>query len=286
MKRYNTISVFLISVLAVVFSSCEKTVDNVKLPDISPVMVAQSFLEANQDTIKLYLSRSNPIFYNSSNGFSDVPNADVYISDGSTKLKLPFFAGIDQWTNGYYLSNTGGLKLLPGVDVSLKIIDANGDSIWSNCRIPDVPKYEISFLRIDSTKSEWDNTYNFDYSFKFKSLNDEAKNYYHIEAMGYYSEFGNNYYDNLYDESGDYGHYQVGNNKSTTIHYNTWNNRLDSIVFYVLNTDEAYYLYHKTAKQLSNDNPFSEPVIVYSNIENGLGAFCAFSRSQFSLIIP
>lgn len=40
-------------------------------------------------------------------------------------------------------------------------------------------------------------------------------------------------------------------------------------------TSEDHYLYNKTARQQINfgDNPFSSPVQVYSNIENGIGIF-------------
>ena len=49
---------------------------------------------------------------------------------------------------------------------------------------------------------------------------------------------------------------------------------------YLLTTDEAYYRYHATLRQSreSDSNPFAEPVLVYSNMKNGLGVFAAFNR--------
>ena len=48
---------------------------------------------------------------------------------------------------------------------------------------------------------------------------------------------------------------------------------------YLLNVDETYYRYHKTSSLISGDDPFSEPVQVYTNVENGLGCFCSFNGS-------
>jgi hypothetical protein len=43
---------------------------------------------------------------------------------------------------------------------------------------------------------------------------------------------------------------------------------------------EAYYLYHITLnRQMLDDNPFSDGVVIYDNIENGTGIFAGFSAS-------
>lgn len=44
---------------------------------------------------------------------------------------------------------------------------------------------------------------------------------------------------------------------------------------------DAYYQYFTTARaqEINGDNPFSTPVVVYSNIENGFGIFAGFTES-------
>jgi hypothetical protein len=52
---------------------------------------------------------------------------------------------------------------------------------------------------------------------------------------------------------------------------------------YLLSTDEAYFRYHRTLNQQrksSADDPFSEPVLIYSNLTGGLGVFAAFNRTE------
>ncbi|TDB68094.1 DUF4249 domain-containing protein [Arundinibacter roseus] len=52
----------------------------------------------------------------------------------------------------------------------------------------------------------------------------------------------------------------------------------------LLNTDAPYYLFHKSVQDARQDNPFSEPSLVYSNVTNGLGVFAGFNQS--TLWIP
>ncbi len=61
----------------------------------------------------------------------------------------------------------------------------------------------------------------------------------------------------------------------------------ESIEMFVvlLTTSESYYNFRKSVVQqkLSEDNPFAEPVPIYTNIENGLGVFAGYSSSIYSL---
>ena len=44
--------------------------------------------------------------------------------------------------------------------------------------------------------------------------------------------------------------------------------------------------YTSLIRQLeSQDRPFAEPVLVFNNIENGLGIFAGFNRSRDSILI-
>ena len=57
--------------------------------------------------------------------------------------------------------------------------------------------------------------------------------------------------------------------------------------FYVLlrSVSSDYYYYHSTiTRQLSaRESPFAEPVIIYNNVENGLGNFAAYSTATDSV---
>jgi hypothetical protein len=57
------------------------------------------------------------------------------------------------------------------------------------------------------------------------------------------------------------------------------------VEFFVANTDKNYYEYNRTASIRNGDNPFSEPVLTFSNIKNGLGAFGAYNMTVVRLIL-
>lgn len=55
----------------------------------------------------------------------------------------------------------------------------------------------------------------------------------------------------------------------------------------VLYISAAYYEYLKTARlhDYTRDNPFAEPLSVYSNVENGYGIFAGYSSQTFELVL-
>jgi hypothetical protein len=73
---------------------------------------------------------------------------------------------------------------------------------------------------------------------------------------------------------------------------NTSNNNPNSKVIlhkvscFVAITDKTYYLYNKSvgnSNGIYNDNPFAEPVLTYSNINGGLGAFGGYNMTKIEV---
>ena len=56
---------------------------------------------------------------------------------------------------------------------------------------------------------------------------------------------------------------------------------------HVLHLSETYYEYLKSARfhEFTQDNPFAEPMSVYSNVENGYGIFAGYSSQTFELVL-
>jgi hypothetical protein len=50
------------------------------------------------------------------------------------------------------------------------------------------------------------------------------------------------------------------------------------IYAHLLHTDRHYYLYHQSLRDSRIENPFAEPILVYTNIEGGLGVFAAYTK--------
>jgi hypothetical protein len=50
--------------------------------------------------------------------------------------------------------------------------------------------------------------------------------------------------------------------------------------------DEAYYQYHRSLFSFEGDNPFAEPVRLYSNVNGGLGVVAGFSMQRVEIEKP
>ena len=51
------------------------------------------------------------------------------------------------------------------------------------------------------------------------------------------------------------------------------------IYLQLLNTDISYYEFHRSLRQQRGDTPFTEPSLVYTNVEGGLGVFAGYNQS-------
>jgi hypothetical protein len=60
------------------------------------------------------------------------------------------------------------------------------------------------------------------------------------------------------------------------------------VEIYIANTDKAYYYYNTAIDKIrkANGNPFAEPVLTYSNIENGLGVMAGYNQSRIVVKVP
>lgn len=128
------------------------------------------------------------------------------------------------------------------------------------------------------------------------TINDPAgeSNYYQIKLVGIYefdgNEFRNREYLNktdetfLYDYSGNMVNdvFFDGTQKTFELEkwYTEWNDEIpERYEIQVSAMSKSYYDFYNSLSKYwnANGNPFAEPVIVYSNIENGLGLFATFN---------
>jgi len=270
----------LISIFTIFLVSCEKTVNNVNVPNNTPKLVCQAFISPNESILKLYLTWSKPLFGNSSTfGFTPEKNAKVVISNNNKQTQLVYYEDVNNQIF-YYWTNTSNLDIKPNDELKLEITAANGDVISSQTIVPEMAKFTLKIELIDSVADNWAFTgYSYSYTLGITSNNTYGDSYYCIAALGYVSINGLD--SNVIFEKNNYGNayykFAPGETKIITL---TNYIPVDSIKLYVLNTDAPYYFYHKSVNNFSGDNPFAEPVIIYSNIKNGLGVFSSYNKTQ------
>ena len=274
----KNIVILLIISLIPAFFACEKTI-HIDIPDNDPKPVAQAFLSPDDEYINVFLTWSVPLYHEFDWSFKDITDADVFIIKNGNKYKLDYINPQFQEENGYYEIEASKIVINPGDEINLEINTKNGIKVTGKTIIPVKPDFNLTLQKTDSMVNEGYYTYDF----KFTAKNKAEYNYYRLNAIAYYSYTNNQttYVDSsiIYTASDNPELYKIPQGNSIYIKYESYR-YIDSLKISVLHTDEAYYEYHKSIWNFEGDNPFAEPVIIYSNIENGLGVFSSYNRSS------
>ncbi len=257
----------LLRVLVLFFIySCTKTADNIKLPETKPKLVVGCFLSPQDSLITLTLTRSNPIFgahHNTINTNDAVPDADVFISDGSQTNKL-------MYDNGKYTLSQMVLPVVAGKIYTLNISTPDGNSVSATCTVPisNAPALDITFDTTGTNKKIF---------IHWQDIADETN---------YYKFFGREQLVNSFsaDTSYSWFYYTVADAFGTTggemNSEKIMNKNSLAYDFYLLNMDVHYFKYNLSLEKNTNSGLFSQGVPLYSNIKNGLGVFCSLQASH------
>ncbi len=269
-------NLFYIVLLSVVLFSCTKDA-NIDIPNTKAELVVAGFIGNNEDTTRLKLTWSSPVFYSSSNiGLSPEPNATVLLSSGGNTYTMAYD------TNGsFYTLNNSHFSTGDKVHLS---ISYNSEHISAEAIVPSDPVFVMNYLGKKSVVSDYGKQLIFNY--KFTNKNTDPNNYYRFIFVGYFSNPNYVYFDKLYISEGSYFSFAYNESQQLTINsYNHEGEKLDSIRYYVIRCNKDYYKYHKSLLDYRGDDFFTEPSLVYNNVKGGLGVFAAFSMAVDTTII-
>lgn len=269
----------LFILLASIFVSCEKDA-NIPVPVIEKMMAVTAFLEEGKN-ITLTLENVVPVFANPRQESGPVTGATVLISDGVTSEVLQEDAQI---IGTYYSTNMGFVKA--GGAYTLKITHPDYPTLTASCVVPTYlpDDAELDYVSSPNPTGETDSLRRAGLRWQDKS---GEKNYYRFAANSYMT--GNQisalfFADkNLADESKDgemlfSGLAEMGGNFSGVP------NQSLEIEFELIALDISSYKYMRTLdiSYYSEDNPFAEPVIMYSNVKGGIGIFGGIKRKTYT----
>ena len=256
--------------LFIIFVSCEKDVD-IELPAVKPQLVVFGVVSPEDTATRIQVRKSKPYFgHNSEDYFNVIEDALVKITHNKREYILPF----DEASSTYRVDSSV-LRIVPGAKYSLEVEVDNFPIATSTITIQKNVNRTLDLVSI--SENDQDMT-----EFKVKwHDNEQEKNYYRL--TGYYElvENTNEYYsggilDNdemyLFDDVNWNGEWKESNGLRTN------ESATKTVYLKLLTVDYHYYQYHKTV-WLQYDqgvSPFSEPTLIYSNIENGLGVFCSY----------
>jgi hypothetical protein len=273
MKKY-----IYIFILFPLFFACEKEA-NIDIPNSKPELVTACFVGANEDSIRLKLSWSSPIYYSSQTNLEDEGNASVVLSKGNTTYTMKW----DSTTSTYIATNTLFKK---GDEVKLEIA-YQSDKITSSCVIPSKPQFDMEYKGIIEVLQE-------DYVenqivYKFTNNNTDANNFYRILFLGYYHSVQSNttYSQNMYVKEGELFSFAAGESSDLHLYYGNYegSDEIDSIKYYIIRCSSDYYKYHSSVYNYVGDDFFVEPSIIFNNVEGGLGIFSSYNMITDTTII-
>ncbi len=275
---------YLVALLALLaFSACEKPA-NIALPSSDPKPVVFAFLSPEEPTIEVSVTLSNPIFNNkpSNSEFTVVRNALVELVDETgKKVILPFNLLDDNYSISQSL-----MPLLPGKKYKV-LVSFDAYKVYGETTILDKA---VPIKNVEATQLGRDEFDNIRYAFytRWDDIANQA-NYYRIMMESRYSWGGQDTFYSLFldqlqfDGSNDGKEMFVRNELSFSPFMMGEKNYFDC---YLIHADFSYFEYHKRRLNYFGDDPFGEPLPMYSNIKGGgLGVVSSYRKTLVELTV-
>lgn len=285
MKKYNLIYGIFISVL-LLNSGCESDA-NVTVPSTERKLVVGGFLSAEDNEHQISLTLSEPLF--SSDPFFNTTTANVTISSEGNAYQASY--DVDA---AAFVFNKSQFNIASGKNYHLKIVAENGKTVEADMTtVSDtMPSIEEFKINVDTIYSEWA-SYEYRYNLKlnWKDIAGE-KNYYRLTANRLVKYFGA--IDTTIEPIEEFNSFTLkddlgkdGQILSSTLKFDDYslNNETVGFEIVLMKIDVNYYNYYKTLNNYAGEDPFAEPVILFSNIQNGLGVFSNFQSIKIRRIL-
>jgi hypothetical protein len=273
MMKYKSFINMMLLVFILTGYGCEKYISYVDPPAFEQKLVITSFISPSDTVSNIYVTSNQPLYF-----FNEQIEEPGYvtgsISDGTTEIQL------DTTSSGLFF-RSDQMPVISGKTYTLKVSGSKGLFAEATTTIPKQHKMMIS---VDTVTIIPENQLNI--IGEFTDIPDE-RNYYSVagrftifntidgsETNIYKGVvwFGETY---LTDTDADSDN-KIKLNGSVYSSYNDYDSAFLSI--YLMNTEEAYYLYHTSILESEDrENPFSEVKPVYSNIIGGFGIFTSYT---------
>lgn len=292
----------LLFITAIIIVSCEKTIEFNGTVEEPKIVINSIFDNSKNLTVSVAESRS----IMDGKSLRILSNAVVKVSDGTNEHTLLFVADKNIFESGF--------KPKINKKYSITASYPGYSSISSSSYCPDTVKQVTHTVSSYRKNSELRNKYNIE----FNDLNPNKENYYLITvdniAPGKEDEFDNNiqirsndnnivnrdpysdedeeYFDYLLisDNNFEDGKISVNFSVRTTESYlkpdesSNFYNYYENLNVYHLTYEAFQYIKTLELYPDSKDNPFAQPVQIYTNIDNGLGIFAGTGRRKVNLL--
>jgi hypothetical protein len=283
MKNRIYIPAFAALLLLSFFSSCERDA-NVDLPEIDPKLVLVSFITPQDTLITATLTRSQPIFQAyDPNANQPVSNAVITMSGNSGSVQLLYNATLEKYT-----APIAALPIVAGATYTLTATTPSGESVEAQTTVPVNNGISGFSVTINDSLIEYPFSVQLSTQLTFV-MNDfpAEENYYRFfSAIVIRDTLTNDtnsvrFMSQLFSDNNQDGQSIQSILQGTWSEYDpTGSRKVVGYDFWMFNANLDYFRYHKSLYNYAGDDPFSEPVLIYTNVKNGLGVFAAANGSK------
>lgn len=257
------------------FASCEETA-NVDVPEADVVLVLSSFITPQDSFIRVKVSRSIPVFGPVNNTNPNVSDATVTIYGNSSSVQLNYNA-----TYEWYEIPTTVFPVNVGNEYHLVVTEPGGLQADAYTTVPLAPpSFTCSANTIVYSSYEREARFTISVSDPGGTNNYYRFNPYNMvySTWNLDSTLENGYWNwTLFSDANEDGSTVTETASSWYSNYNG-----DSVLAYyayLFNCNYDYYRFHQSIYNYTGDDPFSEPSLIYTNVNEGLGIFAAANAS-------
>jgi hypothetical protein len=282
----------LLLALVCLLAACEKEVTSLNLPAQASQLAINAFISPQDTVVEVAVYESKPVFGERPGGVSDlIRDAVVTLSDGEKTVALTLPGNVPFASSRNYHVMARDFPIEAGKTYFLRVSTPDGRLATAQCTVPAAPPVpEMRFnVPVDTAASGTPGYREYTGALYWQDPAGE-ENFYRVDADINYVRTDNRGV--VYD---DWRQVYWSDGKSTTFSdarldgaqfsspettFTVVRDYHDSITLYayLLHTDRGYFEYHRTLRANTDSNPFAEPVLLYTNVEGGLGVFCAFNR--------
>jgi Domain of unknown function (DUF4249) len=267
-------------------------IDPSELPSTDSRLVLSCYISPQDTVIAAKLTETKTVI--STGGTrADITNATMKISDGTKTVPLIYDNNLL-----YYRALPSQMKIEVGKSYSITVSTPDGRSVSSKCTVP--PPITIKEIKVDSGTAV-----------ALRGLNAREVKEYYLKliwqdlpgSVDYYRGFGfvqgtfkdrNNTvsqrtdgvdFTGLDDKNSD------GQLLTLNVIYqpsrNSTSATIQKLTVGLFHADINYFNYHESLRKQrgNNNNPFVEPVLLYTNVDGGFGCFGAYNATWKDLKI-
>lgn len=279
-------NIFLIfcslSLLTITFISCEQNA-NVDLPEVPSKLVVNGFISPQDTVISIRVTKSVPMFQSSTVDVNaPVDNATVRIFGNSTSVVLTYNS-----TTGRYTIPVSAFPIIAGNEYSIEVAAPQMETVTAKTTVPAAVPADLTASMTYSIDSS--NTFQWNYSIhsnlSFTDFSQTGDLYRIARHALFFDSFSQDTIslqlgDEIFPDNDENGQL-ITNNRDAEFSFSSPSNggsRAIAIDAMLVSCSKDYYYFHLSLHNYNGGgDPFSEPTLMYTNVEKGYGVFAGCS---------